>query len=318
MRIADAHADVLYQLRNASSTYAEASFLQAGYQDSLKAGVSLQVFALFANPQLSPGEQLRQVLEDIGRYQRTMINTGYVQPIFYREDLFSSVQPVYSGILSLEGAACLYDSPEILQALFSLGVRGVGLTWNGANSLADGCREERNAGLTRAGKQIVSMMEELQMWIDIAHLADAGVFDVFSITKGIVMASHANLRKIHEHPRNLTDDTVREIVRRDGWLGLTFEASFVAKSEAGLEDFMRHVDHALSLGCERHLGFGSDFDGTSHALQGLATVSDYPKLAERLDKEYGRELAEKILYGNFLDFLSRQLPSRKTEFASIH
>ncbi|GMA61480.1 hypothetical protein GCM10025859_19200 [Alicyclobacillus fastidiosus] len=185
----------------------------------------------------------------------------------------------------------------------------MGLTWNDANELADGCGELRGAGLTRAGRAVVRELQRLSMWIDLAHLHDTGVRDILRFTDGPVMASHANARAIHDHRRNLTDDVIREIIRRDGWMGLTFEASFLTDGSTTVNDVFRHLDHVLNLGGAKHIGFGSDFDGTSHAVEGLARSSDYASFAEQLADRYGPDLARQLLFDNFEAFLVRQLPA---------
>ena len=79
--------------------------------------------------------------------------------------------------------------------LYRLGVRWIGLTWNHRNQAADGLGEQRTGGgLTEFGVQLVREMNRLGMLVDIAHLAPAGVRDVFEICQGPVIASHANER----------------------------------------------------------------------------------------------------------------------------
>jgi membrane dipeptidase len=146
------------------------------------------------------------------------------------------------------------------------------------------------------------------MWVDIAHLADAGVSDILQMTEGPVMASHANARQIHAHPRNLTDDVISELIRRKGWMGLTFEASFVAKGTVGIEDVFRHVDHVLALGGESLLGFGSDFDGTDTSVVGLSSADHYRRFSELVMYRYGDAVGQKLLFDNFEAYLERQLP----------
>jgi membrane dipeptidase len=163
--------------------------------------------------------------------------------------------------------------------------------------------------LTRAGEAVVQEMEHLGMWIDLAHLSDAGVADIFRLTDGPVMASHANARKVHVHPRNLTDEAIKEIISRRGWIGLTFEGAFVSEpAEASIADVLRHLDHILELGGEHSVGLGSDFDGTSNTVPGLMNAGDYPDFAKQLVERYGEITARKILFDNFEHFLYRALP----------
>lgn len=308
--VADAHVDVLMKLLDPTIRFEAADEELAASLPSLVAGgVATQVFALFVMPSTDPSTQLRNVLREIDAFYEQVARLANVRVIESRNDLQAARQQhQLAALLSLEGGGCLRGDIEILRILHQLGVRGMGLTWNDANELADGCGELRGSGLTRAGRAVVRELQRLSMWIDLAHLHDSGVRDILRVTDGPVMSSHANARAVHDHRRNLTDDVIREIIRRDGWLGLTFEASFVADTHVTVADIFRHLDHVLELGGAKHVGFGSDFDGTSTAIDGLASSRDYASFAAQLETRYGNALATSILFDNFEAFLMRQLP----------
>lgn len=309
-RVADAHVDVVMRMDIEGHPFYGESPLQASAQRLNAGGVHTQVFALYVSPEMTEDAQLEAVLRGIDVFNHDIVRVGHVRAVRNRSHLREArMRGEVAAILSLEGGGCLHGQIRLLRILFELGVRGVGLTWNLANALADGCREPRGGGLTGAGRAVVEEMIRLGMWIDIAHLADAGVADIFRMTDAPVMASHANVRSVYAHPRNLHDEVIREIIRRNGWMGLTFEASFVNKGSVTVDDIWMHLDRVLSLGGEQNVGFGSDFDGTSHAIKHLETAADYASLAQKVEERYGRILAERILFQNFEEYLLRQLPN---------
>ncbi|MCL6548522.1 MAG: membrane dipeptidase [Alicyclobacillus sp.] len=284
--------------------------MQAG-ADALRAGnVMLQVFALFARPEWLAQDQLAWVLRMIDRYEQSVAGVSEgVQPVHTRDQLRAANQAGrIAGVLSLEGAGCLSGQPWLLRILYQLGVRGLGLTWNPANELADGCGEPRDAGLTEAGRAVLKEMERIGMWLDIAHLGNTSTREALEAFDGPVMASHANVRARHAHRRNLPDPVIRELIRRRGWIGLTFEASFVAPPPATIEHVFHHLDHILDLGGQECVGFGSDFDGLNTPVCGLESAAAYAGLAERLAERYGSDLADRILFRNLYAFLERSLP----------
>lgn len=255
--------------------------------------------------------QLAAVLRQIDLFYERISCLDGVQAVTSRQTLASArANNQLAALLSLEGGGCLQGNPAYLRVLYQLGVRGTGLTWNPANELADGCREPRGGGLTAAGMAVVKEMTRLGMWIDLAHLADAGVADILRLTDGPVMASHANARAVHHHPRNLTDDVIREIVKRRGWIGLTFEGAFVDDpAQASIDGVFRHIDHMLELGAEDALGFGSDFDGTANPVPGLSHAGDYAVFSKQLTERYGEAIAQKLTFTNFEAFLQQVLPA---------
>jgi len=310
-QIADAHVDVLWKLIRSSESFYGESELQASYDKLAASGVATQVFALFVDPRKPGTSQLEDVLLSVDAFYRRVVAPGKVRAVRTRQELARARQnKELAGVLSIEGGGCLRGQTDLLRVLHDLGAVGMGLTWNYANELADGGLEPRGGGLTGAGRAVVKEMARLGMWVDLAHLADQGVKDVFSLCDGPVMASHANCRSVHVHPRNLTDAVIRELVSRNGWMGLVFEGSFIGPLETlSVAGVFTHLDHILELGGEHVVGFGSDFDGTSHSIPGLTDAADYAAFAGQLAQRYGPALAEKMLFSNFERFLGEVLPA---------
>ncbi len=323
--VSDAHVDVLMRMLeeklpfypedgtetpvDSSSNVLEAGRMQADFSFLRAGNVVTQVFALFVSPHLSEDSQLVSVLREIDCFYQGVVKHGRVRAARTRKDVESAhAAGEIAGILSIEGAACLLGDPAILRMMYRLGVRGVGLTWNPANRLADGCQEPRDGGLTEAGRRIVAEIGKFPMWIDLAHLGDQSVRDVLSLHAGPIMASHANARSVFGHPRNLPDEVISEIISRRGWMGLVFQSSFLSGDvPSSFEDLARHIDHVLALGGEDFLGFGSDFDGGITPPVGLENASRYSTLSDWLCVRYGTELARKLLFDNFDNFLGRSL-----------
>lgn len=314
--VADAHCDVLMRIVeehlpfNRVQASVHGKSLYASYHNLALGNVKTQVFALFVFPRLSNDAQLESVLQQIDAFHQQVAADGQVRLCTTAADIAAAhATGKIAGLLSLEGGGSLHGQLPLLRTMYRLGVRGMGLTWNSANELADGCMEDRGGGLTLSGVAFVREMLSLGMWIDIAHLSDAGVSDIFRMTDRPVMASHANARSVHPHRRNLSDDVIREIIERDGWLGLTFEGSFIAPpGEANMDALLRHLDRVIELGGARHIGFGSDFDGCSTVVPDLYDPTVFPLLAEHIKTRYGEQMVADIMQDNFLRFVGRVLP----------
>ncbi|HVY61724.1 MAG TPA: dipeptidase [Planctomycetota bacterium] len=213
-----------------------------------------------------------------------------------------------AAILSIEnGVACL-DRLELLRTYHRLGVRAMGLVWNGRNAIADGCGEEAaGSKLTSFGRQVLDEMNRLGMLVDVSHLSVAGFWDVAerqAAARRPFIASHSNARALCDHRRNLDDEQIRAVARSGGVIGVNFYPSFIRAGGEGasIDDV---VAHALALaekaGGIEHVGIGADFDGISYGPRGLEDPSRYPALAAALA---ARGLSdadlEKVFFGNFL------------------
>jgi membrane dipeptidase len=214
-----------------------------------------------------------------------------------------------AALLSIEGGHVLEGSISVLRLFYRLGVRCVTLTWNGRNEVADGVAERgTGGGLTEFGKKVVREMNRLGMLIDVSHLSEAGIRDVLSISEAPVIASHSNCYSICNHPRNLTDEQIVAIARKEGLIGINFYPEFLGKGEISLDTVIEHIEHVTSLVGVDYLGLGSDFDGIDKTPAGLEDVGKLPKLTERLLKRsYKEEDIRKILGKNFLRVLKRVL-----------
>ena len=83
------------------------------------------------------------------------------------------------------------------------------------DSSTDGNGPEHN-GLSEFGKQVVNEMNQLGMMIDVSHISDKSFFDVVSLSKAPVIASHSSVREIAHHNRNMTDEMIKKLAENKG------------------------------------------------------------------------------------------------------
>mgnify|MGYP001729275950 CR=1 FL=1 len=131
-----------------------------------------------------------------------------------------------SAMLTLEEGGICKGDLSCLRDFYRLGARMMTITWNFPNELGfpNGKDEsvsparsvpDTEHGLTETGIAFVQEMERIGMIIDISHLNDAGIRDVFHYTKKPFVASHSNARALARHPRNLTDEMIRALAEKN-------------------------------------------------------------------------------------------------------
>src|SRR5262249_56728919 len=134
----------------------------------------------------------------------------------------------------------------------------------------------------------------------------------FGVGRGRVMGSHSNAREIVRGAGQVTAETVAEVARRGGVVGVSFYQHHLRKSgPATLEDVVEHVvHHSRSAGSPEHVGFGTDLDGGFDAR--YAPIDDLIELRElraRLRLHFNQTQVDGIVGGNWLAFLERSLPA---------
>ena len=212
-----------------------------------------------------------------------------------------------AAVLLMEGADPIED-PSQLGAWTDRGVRIIGPAW-GATRYSGGTGAP--GGLTELGVQLLKAMRRKKVILDLSHMADQAVADAFAMWRGPIMASHSNARSIVPADRQITDETAREVARRDGMLGVSFYAKHLRTSgRATLDDVVQHLVHlARAAGGPERVGLGTDLDGGFDARQ--APIKDMGELRElraRLTKRFSKTQVDGVMGGNWIEFLGRSLP----------
>ena len=242
-------------------------------------------------------------------------------------------------LMNIEGGEEIENSLPLLRLYYELGVRYMTLTWNHTHDWADaGLDTAKHNGLNDFGKEVVREMNRLGMLVDISHVSDDVMRDVFEISESPVIYSHSNARKFANTKRNVTDEILMKLKENNGIIMLSFVAFFVTQEYADwfenyeavynsfkkenreaakdkieewkkinpaptvtISDLADHFDHIKNLIGVDHIGIGSDFDGFSNTIENLDDCSKFPNLfAELARRGWTESELKKIVGENFL------------------
>ena len=186
-----------------------------------------------------------------------------------------------------------------------MGVVYMTLCHNGDNDICDSARGNgEHGGLSAFGRDVVKEMNRVGMVIDLSHAAESTFYDVLECSTQPVVCSHSSCRALCGHPRNLTDEQIKAIAAKGGVVQVTMYSGFLREEGvATLEDFMRHLEHAISVAGIDHVGIGTDFDGDG-AVVGCSSASQLRNVTRELFRR-GYDAADitKIWGGNWLRVL---------------
>lgn len=297
------------------------------YLPDFKAGgVNGVVASIFVDSQYLPESAIRNALEQIAALHHEISESPDLLSLCTTASDFEAAASAGKlGIMmSFEGAEPVTSS-MILKAYYQLGVRGLGLTWSRRNAAADGCDfcgSLRKGGLTPVGIELVKEAVRLGMLVDVSHLSDEGVEDIFHTTDAPFLASHSNSRTVCKTNRNLTDDQLARIAARGGVVGLNACSILVSASDcdATAGRLLSHLDHMIEVMGEDHVALGLDLCDlflTSSSEEDLKKMPRAPfdiinrhrSLAGFLDSlrahGYTEERVEKIAGRNWLTLYRR-------------
>ena len=131
-------------------------------------------------------------------------------------------------MVGVEGGHAIEDSLDTLRGLYERGARYLTLTHVNTNNWCDSSGDApKHGGLTAFGRDVVRTMNDLGMLVDVSHISDQAFAHVIETTRVPVVATHSSCRALCRHPRNMTDDMLRELARNEGVCMINFFSAFI-------------------------------------------------------------------------------------------
>ncbi len=140
----------------------------------------------------------------------------------------------------------------------NLGVRIFQLTYNRRNLVGDGCLEPGNAGLSQFGRQFIARLNERKALVDLSHAGERTTLEAVDASKAPIAISHTGCAALAANPRNKTDNELRKLADKGGYVGMYMMPFLRTQGQPMAGDLVRHLDHAIDICGEDHVGVGTD------------------------------------------------------------
>jgi membrane dipeptidase len=189
-------------------------------------------------------------------------------------------------IYGFQNAVQMGDDPARVDAFAERGVRVIQLTYNPANALGDGCMAPENRGLTRLGREVVARLNAAKIMVDLSHSGETTCLDAIAASKTPISINHTGCRALTDLPRNKTDAELRGVAEMGGFVGIYFMPFLRADGQARAEHVVAHIDHAVRVCGEDHVGLGTDND--------ICAIDDLTAYQTHLAKEVADRAAAGI------------------------
>ena len=176
-------------------------------------------------------------------------------------------------IYGFQNAAMFGDKAERADIFADLGVRVIQLTYNPANQLGDGSMAPQNRGLTPFGRQVIERLNANRMMVDLSHSGERTCLEAARASKQPISINHMGCRALTNLPRNKTDEELRLVASRGGFVGIYFMPFLNPRSVATADDVVAHIDHAVNVCGEDHVGIGTD--GGTTAIDNMTAYRGY-------------------------------------------
>lgn len=207
-----------------------------------------------------------------------------------------------AALVSIEGC----EQISSLESAYENGVRVLHPTWNFDNGLC-GAAMGSGSGLTEKGRAFVKKAQSMGFALDMSHISECGFWDALEVCRKPVIAGHSNAKAVCDVPRNLTDEQFKSLIAIGGGAGINLYPEFLG-SGRDIAAVIAHIEHFLSLGGEKAVFLGCDFDGIECTPTGLDGVQELDKLYnELLKRNYPETLVRAMFWDNLYDIMEKML-----------
>ena len=287
-----------------------ANFGRAIFEDMRRGGLTA------ANCTCSIWEGFRATMDNVARWKGWFReHSDLITQVTTSADIARAKREGKTGIiLGWQNLTGIEDQLGYLQLFKELGVGIMQIAYNTQNLVGTGCYESRDGGLSDFGHEVIAEMNRLGILCDLSHVGAKTSEDAIKASKKPVAYTHCLPGALKAHPRNKSDEQLRFIVERGGFVGVTMFPPFLRRgTESTVDDYVEAIEYVIKLCGEDQVGFGTDFTqgydrkffewithdkGYARKLTefgeivnpaGIREIKDYPNLTAAMQKRGWKE-----------------------------
>ena len=208
------------------------------------------------------------VFQSMARWERDLDRHPTVlRKIRTIADLQTAKQEKKLGLIyGFQDGVAIGDDLSRVALYRAFGLRIVQLTYNGRNMFGDGCLQPENGGLTPLGRQLVEALNANGITVDLAHCGMRTTMDAIEHSAKPVAISHSGCRAVADRPRSKPDEILKRMADKGGVIGIYLMPFLSMRGQPSSDDLVRHIEHAINVCGEDHVGIGSDLSITPHVV----------------------------------------------------
>lgn len=305
-----------------------ARFSRDVFEDMRRGGMTA------ANCTCSVWHDFRATMANIAQWKRWFAeHDDLITQVYTTDDIRRAKAEGRVGImLGWQNTSGIDDDIGNLVLFRELGVRIVQLTYNSQNLVGSGCWESHDGGLSDFGRHAIDEMNRLGILIDLSHVGPKTSEDAIKYSKVPVAYTHC-CPMLKKHARNKTDEQLRSIADRGGFVGFASYTPFLPKGEEStLDDCVAGMEYLINLIGEENVGIGTDWvqdqdvefftylssdkgkgrpTATPHKKvpampKGLETLGDFRNFVPAMERAgWSETRIRRVLGENWLRFLDR-------------
>ena len=182
---------------------------------------------------------------------------------------------------------------SLVQAYYDLGVRYITLTHNGNNDIADSTNPrqgegEEHGGLSDFGREVVSEMNRLGIFIDVSHASRNTMMQAIELSAAPIMASHSGASGLADVSRNLNDEQLLALKENGGVIQIVALGSFLQVDPPERGEALTALQEEFGMMDRRALYSMTEEERAEYQARIEPILSEYEARVAELDQRWPR------------------------------
>ncbi len=302
-----------------------ANWSRAVFEDMRRGGLTA------ANCTCCVWENFRGAMDNVAAWKGMFReHADLITQVFTTADIRRAKTEGKTGIiLGWQNVSGIEDRIQYLELFKALGVGVIQMAYNTQNLVGTGCYESRDGGLSDFGREVVAEMNRVGILCDLSHVGPNTSRDVIEASDKPVAYTHCLPSGLKAHPRNKSDEEIRYIADRGGFVGVTMFPPFLKRGTAStVDDYVEAMEYVIDIAGEDRVGIGTDFtqgyerpffDWITHDKgyarkltefgdivnpEGIRTIGEFPNLTAAMERAgWSESRIRKVLGENWLAVL---------------
>ncbi len=242
----------------AATTAEDAPLSARAVADAVASGltaVNLTVSAVGNGP-----GKFEQTIANIARADRefALHPDAFVRVLAARDLKVAKASRRLGVVYGFQDTSMLEGDLGRLELFEGLGVRICQPTYNRRNLMGDGCLEPADGGLSLLGRALIAELDRRHLLLDLSHAGPRTIAEGIAAARGPVAITHTGCRALADLPRNTSDESLRALAAKGGVAGIYWMSFLRNGGQPHSEDLIRHIEHAVDVCGEDHVGLGTD------------------------------------------------------------
>lgn len=296
--------------RHGHGLFGACFYSQVDFPRVLEAGLTGATWIITTNPARTARGRARAFVKNLERLRGIFASVSDQFAVVRNAAEYEAARRdgKHGAFFGIQGGNALDVAPDALDLILDdliLRITIVHLTSSSLGATSSPLQLRSNLGLTDRGRDYVRLLNEKNIFVDLAHISRKGFWDAVEVhdrSKPMIV-THTGVTGVTPHWRNLDDDQLRAVANSGGTIGVMYQSSFLGDGALSgrAESVAKHLLHIVKTVGDDHASLGSDWDGAITPPRDMKTCLELPRLVEILLKSgLAPASIQKILGTNFL------------------